>query len=97
MSAVLSLKVNGQWGDSVHPTEKLCSFYHLDIHRHSRQRAGIRNRGELAVGAKYIVRGKEDTTQTVLNIKRAQGCCPWSASREGARDQSSFDRRGLPS
>ena len=83
--------------DSVHPVEKLCSFYHLDIHRHSRDRAGMGDRGGSAVGAKYIVRGRKDTTQTVLNIERAQGCCPWSPSQEGARGQSSSARRGLPS
>jgi len=31
------------------------------------------------------------------NIKRAQCCCPWSPSQEGARDQSASARRGLPS
>jgi hypothetical protein len=80
----------GHRADSVHPTEKLCSFYHLDIQRHSRERAGIGDRGGSAVDAKYIVRGRKDTTQTVLNIKRVQGFCPWSPSREGVRDQSSF-------
>ena len=41
----------------------------------------------------------DDTTQTVLNknIEGAQGVCPWSPSQEGARDQSSSARRGLPS
>ena len=47
--------------------------------------------------AKYIVRGRRDTTQTVLNIKRAQGSCPWRPPQEGARGQSSSARRGLPS
>ena len=32
-----------------------------------------------------------------INIKRAQGCCPWSPPQEGARGQSSSARRGLPS
>jgi len=81
----------------VHLVERLCSFYHLDIHRHPRERAGMRECGGSAVGARYIVRGRKDTTQTVLNIKRAQGCCPWSPPQEGARDQSSSARRGLPS
>jgi hypothetical protein len=81
--------------DSVHPVEKLCSFYHLG--RHPSARAGMGGRGGSAVGAKYIVRGRKDTTQTVLNIERAQGCCPWSPPQEGARGQSSFARRGLPS
>jgi hypothetical protein len=35
----LSLQETGQRADSVHPVERLCSFYHLDIHRHSRERA----------------------------------------------------------
>ncbi len=41
----------------------------------------------------------DDTTQTVLNknIEGAQGFSPWSPSQEGARDQSSSARRGLPS
>ena len=52
--------------DSVHPVEKLCSFYHLDIHRHPRERAGMGECGGSAVGARYIVRGREDATQTVL-------------------------------
>jgi len=30
------------------------------------------------------------------NIKRAQGCCPWSPPQGGARDQSASARRGLP-
>jgi hypothetical protein len=47
--------------------------------------------------ARYIVRGRKDATQTVLNIEGAQGCCPWSPPQEGARDQSSSARRGLPS
>ena len=93
----LSLQETGQRADSVHPVEKLCSFYHLDIHRHPRERAGMGECGGSAVGARYIVRGKEDATQTVLNINRPQGCCPWSPPQEGARDQSSSARRGLPS
>jgi hypothetical protein len=93
----LSLQETGQRADSVHPAERLCSFYHLDIHRHPCERAGIGDRGGSAVGAKYIVRGRRDTTQTVLNIKRAQGSCPWRPPQEGARDQSSSARRGLPS
>ena len=83
--------------ESVHLVEKLCSFYHLGIHIHSCKLAVMGNRGGLAVGAKYIVRGKEDTTQTVLNIEREQGFSPWSPSQEGARDQSSSARQGLPS
>ena len=47
----------GQRADSVHLVEKLCSFYHLDHHRHTRERAGMRDRGGSAVGARYIVRG----------------------------------------
>ena len=87
----------GQRADSVHLVEKLCSFYHLDIHRHPRERAGMGECGGSAVGARYIVRGREDATQNVFNIKRAQGCCPWSPPQEGARGQSSSARRGLPS
>ena len=87
----------GQRADSVHPVEKLCSFYHLDIHRHPRERAGMGECGGSAVGARYIVRGREDATQNVFNIKRAQGCCPWSPPQGGARGQSSSARRGLPS
>ncbi len=87
----------GQRADSVHLVEKLCSFYHLDIHRHPRERAGMGECGGSAVGARYIVRGREDATQNVLNIKRAQGCCPWSPPQGGARGQSSSARRGLPS
>ena len=56
----------GQRADSVHLVEKLCSFYHLDIHRHPRERAGMGECGGSAVGARYIVRGREDATQTVL-------------------------------
>ena len=93
----LSLQETGQRADSVHPVERSHSFYHLDIHIHPRERAGMGNRGGSAVGAKYIVRGRRDTTQTVLNIKRAQGSCPWRPPQEGARDQSSSARRGLPS
>ena len=47
----------GQRADSVHLVEKLCSFYPLDHHRHTRERAGMRDRGGSAVGARYIVRG----------------------------------------
>ena len=93
----LSLQETGQRADSVHPVERSHSFYHLDIHRHPCERAGIGDRGGSAVGAKYIVRGRRDTTQTVLNIEGAQGCSPWSPPQEGARDQSSSARRGLPS
>ena len=87
----------GQRADSVHLVEKLCSFYHLDIHRHPRERAGMGECGGSAVGARYIVRGRGDATQNVFNIKRAQGCCPWSPPQGGARGQSSSARRGLPS
>jgi hypothetical protein len=62
----LSLQETGQRADSVHPVEKLCSFYHLDTHRHPRERAGMGECGGSAVGARYIVRGREDATQTVL-------------------------------
>jgi hypothetical protein len=31
------------------------------------------------------------------NIKRAQGCGPWTPSQEDATDQSASARRGLPS
>ncbi len=44
----------GQRADSVHLVEKLCSFHHLDHHRHTRERAGMRDRGGSAVGARYI-------------------------------------------
>ncbi len=50
------------------------------IHRHPRERAGMGECGGSAVGARYIVRGKEDATQTVLNINRAQ--CPWSPKKK---------------
>jgi hypothetical protein len=56
-ATTLSLQVPGQRTGSVHPMEKLCSFYHLDHHRHTRERAGMRDRGGSAVGARYIVRG----------------------------------------
>jgi hypothetical protein len=41
--------------DSVHLVEKLCSFYHLGIQRHSSERAGIGDRGGSAVGAMMIL------------------------------------------
>ena len=96
----LSLQETGQRADSVHLVEKLCSFYHLDIHRHSRERAGMGECGGSAVGARYIVRGgttRHNCTVLNKNIEGAQGFCPWSPSQEGARDQSSSARRGLPS
>ena len=55
----LSLQETGQRADSVHPVERSHSFYHLDIHTHPRERAGMENRGGSAVGAKYIVRGRK--------------------------------------
>ena len=90
----------GQRADSVHLVEKLCSFYPLEHHRHTRERAGMRDRGGSAVGARYIVRGgttRHNCTVLNKNIEGAQGLCPWSPSQEGARDQSSSARRGLPS
>ncbi len=42
----------------------------------------------------------DDTTQLYCiqqEYRGAQGVCPWSPSQEGARDQSSSARRGLPS
>ena len=48
----LSLQETGQRADSVHPVEKLCSFYHLNIHRHPRERAGMGECGGSAVGAR---------------------------------------------
>ena len=73
------------------PRGKTLLLFLLDIQRHPSERAGKRDRGESAVGARYIVRGN-DTTQTVLNknIEGAQGFCPLSPSQEGARDQSSL-------
>ena len=93
--SVRSLPDSGQANE---PREKLCSFSLLDIQIHSGERADKRDRGGSGVGAKYIVRG-HDTTQTVLNknIKREEGNCSWSPSREGARGQSSSACRGLPS
>ncbi len=99
-ATTLSLQVPGQRTGSVHPMEKLCSFYPLDHHRHTRERAGMRDRGGSAVGARYIVRGgttRHNCTVLNKNIEGAQGFCPWSPSQEGARDQSSSARRGLPS
>ena len=55
----LSLQETGQRADSVHLAERSHSFFHLDIHTHPRERAGMENRGGSAVGAKYIVRGRK--------------------------------------
>ena len=42
----------GQRADSVHLVEKLCSFYHLNIQKHSSERVGVGDRGGSAVGAR---------------------------------------------
>jgi len=62
-----SLQVPGQRADSVHLVEKLCSFYHLDHHRHTRERAG--NEGPRGIGSGCEIRSArgDDLTQTVLN------------------------------
>jgi hypothetical protein len=58
--------------------------------------------GPLGIGSGceiHSARG-DDTTQLYCikqEYRRAQGFCPWSPSQEGARDQSSSARRGLPS
>ena len=48
----LSLQETGQRADSVHPVERSHSFYHLDIHTHPRERAGMGECGGSAVGAR---------------------------------------------
>ena len=93
----LSLQETGQRADSVHPVERSHSFYHLDIHIHPRERAGMGKPRGIGSGCEIHSAREEDTTQTVLNIEGAQGCSPWSPPQEGARDQSSSARRGLPS
>ena len=94
----LCLQEPGKRADSVHPGRGETLLLLSPRHSETFTRA-IRNGecGGSAVGARYIVRGREDATQTVLNIEGAQGCCPWSPPQEGARGQSSSARRGLPS
>ena len=68
--------------------------------RHSYTSTRARRHGEprgIGSGCEIHSAREEDTTQTVLNIEGAQGCSPWSPPQEGARDQSSSARRGLPS
>ena len=48
------------------------------------------------MGARYVTRHNTNCIKRG-KVKRAQGCCPWSPSQEGARDQSASARRGLPS
>jgi len=93
----LSLQETGQRADSVHLAERSHSFFHLDIHTHPRERAGMGKPRGIGSGCEIHSAREEDTTQTVLNIEGAQGCSPWSPPQEGARDQSSSARRGLPS
>jgi len=68
--------------------------------RHSKTFKRARgHRGPRGIGSGCEINSarEENATKTVLNINRAQGCCPWSPSREGALDQSSSACRGLPS
>ena len=60
----------GQRAGSVHLAEKLCSFFLLDTQSHTSERAGRRDCGGSAVGAKYIVRGT--TTQHKLYKQRCK-------------------------
>jgi hypothetical protein len=53
--------------------------------------------GPRGIGSVCEIHSARTRTHTVLHMKRAQGFCPWSASQEGARGQSSSARRGLPS
>jgi hypothetical protein len=63
------------------------------------EQAGKRDRGGSAVGAleAHSVRTQHNTTCINMDIKRAQGVCPWSASQEGARGQGFSACRGTPS
>jgi hypothetical protein len=111
-ATTLSSQTTGQRAGSVHLVEKLCSFFFLDIQKHSWRASGQEGPRGIGSGceapsartsavrspARHIVR-EHDTTQPVLNkdITRAQGVCPWSLSQEGARGQGSSACRGTPS
>ncbi len=63
----LSLQETGQRADSVHPVERSHSFYHLDIHIHPRERAGMGKPRGIGSGCEIHSAREDDTTQTVLN------------------------------
>jgi hypothetical protein len=64
----------------------------------ARGRCGVGSRARIYIYNYEIHSAREDdATQTVLNIKRAQGFCPWIPPQEGARGQSSSARHDLPS
>ena len=79
----------GQRADSVHLVEKLCSFYHLDHHRHTRERAGMRDRRGSAVGARYIVRG-HDTNCIKQEYRRSARLLPLESLARGCSGSKFF-------
>jgi hypothetical protein len=95
----LSWQITGQRADSVHLVEKLCPFYLLDIQRHSWRASGQEGPRGIGSGCEVHSARTRHNTNCIKrgNIKRAQGCCPWSPPQGGARDQSASARRGLPS
>ena len=63
------------------------------------ERAGKSDGRGLAGGCEIHSARTQHNTNCIKqgNIKRAQGCCPWSPPQGSARDQSSSARQGLPS
>ncbi len=95
----LCLEATGQRAGSVHLAERLCSFSSSTHRAFHGERAGKNDRGGL--GDRCEIRSARTRHHTNCskqgNVKRAQGCRPWSPPQGGARDQSASARRGLPS
>jgi len=63
----------------------------------ARGHEGARGIGSHGVRDTWCKGGRQDINCIKQDYRRSTGFCPWSPSQEGARDQSSFARRGLPS
>ena len=71
----------GQRADSVHLVEKLCSFYHLDIHKHTRERAGHEGPRGISSGceihsARTLEGGRHDTNCIKQEYRRSARLLP---------------------
>jgi hypothetical protein len=101
--ASLSLQDTVQRAGSVHLAERLCSFSPSTQRAFHGERAADKSDcgGLGEAGDECEVRSARTRHNTNCinqgNVKRAQGCCPWSPPQGGARDQSASARRGLPS
>ena len=88
-ATTLSSQTTGQRAGSVHLVEKLCSFFLLDIQKHSWRASGQEGPRGIGSGCEaHSARTRHNTTCIKQGYKTsAKPNSPWSPSQEGARGQ----------